>query len=528
MQNKLVENWLISAKEISFTAPFVQLLVREGYAVLQAKGGPTEQGKDIIAKDKNGNICCFQLKCGNIGSSEWQAIRAQLDDLTEIPPFHPAINGTPKKWKCFLVTNGEISGQVARNITDYSNAKNEQGKMSLQTTSKDELLLRFSNCFGEFFPVEPTEIKIFFELFCESGDNTLKRKEFKQYFERFLTSIDAKKSKQKKLEAIQATLILANYLLTNKYSDENYVAILDAWVLVLLTILYYSNKWDLSPKKYKVCEDIILDEIDRLLVQIVNDVGNDEHFLADKTYGVLSEPFIIYKLRCAELLGYITGALNYAKLSERSIPLFTAEYTEKMNLLMRNKMLISEGAMPFHYNTVLLFALGNAPQKVIAELSGMISSVLELHDDDNGGLISPYYSTTEVIANVIGDGDPIKESFQGRSYTLWPAVLLLAKYDQRDFLNASWRGISQISMQEVVAHNQNDLLLWDIKDSDLTDNFPNPQQSWGELQAEANRSYGTELPEVLLTRKYLIPLMILAMPHRLTPRFVMSLVDNHM
>lgn len=526
MQNKLVENWLISAKEISFTAPFVQLLVREGYTVLQAKGGPTEQGKDIIAKDKDGNICCFQLKCGNIGSSEWQAIRAQLDDLTEISPFHPAISNKLKKWKCFLVTNGEISGQVSRNITDYSNAKAGQGKMRLETVSKDELLLRFSNCFGEFFPVEPTEIKVFFELFCESGDNTLKRKEFKQFFERFLKATDAKKSKQKKLEAIQGTLILANYLLTNKYSDENYVAILDAWVLVLLTILYYANKWDLSPKKYKVSEEIILDEIDRLLVQISNDISSNEHFLVDGTYGIFSEPFIIYKLRCAELLGYVTGGLNYTRLSERSTPTVTPEFAEKIKLLMKNKMLISEGAMPFHYNTILVSALGNAPQNVITELGGMIVGVLDAHDDDNGGLASPYYSTTEVIANIVGEGDPIKESFQGRSYTLWPAVLLLAKYGQRDLLNANWRGISQISMEEVVARSQNDLLLWDVKDSDLIDNFPNPRQSWAALQTEANRSYDAELPDILLTRKYLIPLMILAMPHRLTPRLIMSLVNN--
>ena len=71
MQSKLVENWLTNAKELSFTAPFVQLLIAEGFTVLQSKGGVNEQSKDVIAKSPEGKICCFQLKCGNIGSKKW-------------------------------------------------------------------------------------------------------------------------------------------------------------------------------------------------------------------------------------------------------------------------------------------------------------------------------------------------------------------------------------------------------------------------------------------------------------------------
>lgn len=39
MQDRLTENWLTSAKELSFTAPFVQLLIHEGYRVIQSRGG---------------------------------------------------------------------------------------------------------------------------------------------------------------------------------------------------------------------------------------------------------------------------------------------------------------------------------------------------------------------------------------------------------------------------------------------------------------------------------------------------------
>lgn len=161
MQNKLVENWLINAKELSFTAPFVQLLTSEGYTVLQSKGGVVEQGKDVIAKDEEGRIHCFQLKCGNIGSNEWQSINGQVNDLTGIAPTHPALGNPPKEWICHLVTNGDITGPVLKTISDYSQTNIASGRMALSCISKDELLRRFSDAFGIFFQLNPRKSEYF-------------------------------------------------------------------------------------------------------------------------------------------------------------------------------------------------------------------------------------------------------------------------------------------------------------------------------------------------------------------------------
>lgn len=523
MQSKLVENWLTNAKELSFTAPFVQLLIQEGYKVIQSRGGPTEQGKDIIAYDPNGELCCFQLKCGDIGGSEWQKYRAQFDDLTEIPPKHTTLIKTPKSWRCYLVTNGDIKGNTAQTIIDYSAAKTSQKKMPLQTITKDELLRRFADAFGDFLPIEPNDIRIFFELYCESGDNTLKRKDFKQYFERYFFAIDSK-SKQKKIEAIHASLILTSYLLTNKYIQENDVAILDAWILLILTILYFADKWDLKDKDFRLSEELILNEFDEIFKRIINDTARDEHNLVDSTYGLLSEPFMTYRVRCAELLGYISACINYCKLSGRTDPKMPQGLPEKVKILATKKMLISEGAMPFLYNVVLSSELNNSPKTAVSELVSLVEGTLLSHDEETGGLISPYYTTTEVISHILGK-DEINESFQNRSYTLWPAILLLAKNGQREYLNKNWAAISQISMQELVAEKPNDLLLWDIKEGDLIDNFPNGEQSWSKLLEEANTSYDNDIPTVLLKRKYLIPFMLIAMPHRLSPKFILALTN---
>lgn len=523
MQSKLVENWLTNAKELSFTAPFVQLLIQEGYKVIQSRGGPTEQGKDIIAYNPDGELCCFQLKCGDIGGSEWQKYRAQFDDLTEIPPKHASLIKSPKSWHCYLVTNGDVKGNTAQTIIDYSAAKISQKKMPLQTITKDELLRRFTDAFGDFLPVEPNDIRIFFELYCESGDNTLNRKEFKQYFERYFYSIDSK-SNQKKIEAIHASLILTSYILTQKYSQENNLAILDAWVLLLLTILHFADKWKIKDKDFKHSEELILNEFDELFKRIINDTAKDEHNLVDSTYGLLSEPFITYRIRCAELLGYISACINYCKLSGRTDPKMPEGLPEKVKILVSKKMLISEVAMPYIYNVVLSSELNSSATSAVAELVSLVEGTLFSHDEETGGLISPYYTTTEVISHIIGK-EEINESFQNRSYTLWPAILLLAKHGQREYLNKNWAAISSISMQELVAEEPNDLLLWDIKEGDLIDNFPNGEQSWSKLQEEANSNYDNDIPPMLLKRKYLIPFMLLAMPHRLSPKFILSLTN---
>ena len=78
-------------------------------------------------------------------------------------------------------------------------------------------------------------------------------------------------------------------------------------------------------------------------------------------------------------------------------------------------------------------------------------------------------------------------------------------------------------MEEVVASKPNDLLLWEVDAADLVGTYPDAQQSWGKLQEEANSSQAEKIPSVLIGREYLIPFMIIAMPHRLTPALVMHL-----
>jgi len=113
-----------------------------------------EQGKDVIAVDKNGRVHCYQLKSGNINNKVWGEIKSEIDDLVELPPKHPSLPAKVEEWDAYLVTNGTFANPVARTIHDYAEAKKDRGHRPLKTIVRDELVQDFTEHFGDFMPVE--------------------------------------------------------------------------------------------------------------------------------------------------------------------------------------------------------------------------------------------------------------------------------------------------------------------------------------------------------------------------------------
>ena len=524
MQSRLVENWLIKAKELTFTVPFAQLLALRGYRILHiSKGGSVEQGKDIIAVDKNGEVHCYQLKCGDIGTSPWRSIKSEVDELVQIPPKHPSLPDDVKSWHSYLVTNGMLNNTSARTIDDYSKEMAGKNFSRLQTILKDELVKDFTNFYGSFFPDTPEELQVFLGIYNQAGDDTLNNQEYKRYFERYFGSINTK-SKQKKLEAINASVIICSYLLTNKYAADNHTEIIKAWTLLLTTIYQYAHKQGIKDKDIADTEQLIFEALELAYRQLIDEVVQNQTMLVDSKYDLLSEPFMVHKIRCTELLGLITAYLNYCLI--RGVePYCPKELVDKLVFMSKNKAALGEAYVPLLLNYVVFLLKINKQAQAVAELNGLLSGLLSTHGKNQQGTPSPYYSVTDAAEIVLGlEDSSVKESFEGRSYTLWPIVLLLARLDQRELLNHHWRLISYVSCQELEPDDVNNLLLWHCENGILQDKFPNPEQSWKLLQEEANKDYSQNLPDALKHRRYFIPLWVNVMPHRLTKSTATSIL----
>ncbi|QKR98364.1 hypothetical protein F9288_00945 [Sphingomonas sp. CL5.1] len=113
---RLLESWLDSQTERCYQPAFIQMLVSEGWTILHnTRHSPIELGKDVIARDPQGVLHCFQLK-GNPGSrvtkSEAASLLEQFHELLRLPPGPEFLHDRDEKHVAVFVTNGEIDEEA--------------------------------------------------------------------------------------------------------------------------------------------------------------------------------------------------------------------------------------------------------------------------------------------------------------------------------------------------------------------------------------------------------------------------------
>lgn len=523
MLSKIVENWLTNVGELTFTVPFCQLLLRQGKRVIHISSqGPMEQGKDVIAIDSDGRVHCYQLKCGQITSNSWREIKGEIDELVELPPVHPSLPGAVSEWDAYLVTNGNIANPAARTIKDYSDAKEDKGHRPLKTIVAGELVRDFTDCFGGFLPVEITDLQVFLDLYNQPGDDSLDCGKLKQYLEAFFSGHSGG-SRQKKSEAIQASLILTSYLLTYKYAAGNRLDIIKAHTLLLASIYQFAEANGLKPSLYSGTERLAYEAIELEFRQLIDELVEHPNNFVEAKYGLLSEA-VTYKLRCTDVLGYLASYLNYCCISRKN-PHRGGEIGAVMEKLEAGSFLAGESAVPLLVNACFTARASGREQEANDRLRGVLGGIL-IANYHQRGLPSPYYTVAEAAEWQIGiAADSVDEDFQLKSYSLQTILLLLARSSQRDVLADHWRHISALSMIELVPDDPADYLSWRFSRGTQVDRFPDSPQSWARLVADSQTDYLDALPPVIRDRRHFLPLFVNAMPQRFNHKVALTLLD---
>jgi hypothetical protein len=82
---------LDKASERSFQVPFCYMLSRQGYTIVHISShNAMELGKDVLAVDKKGTPCAFQLKGGDVSLRKWRdEVAPQVRDLAYGTVTHP-------------------------------------------------------------------------------------------------------------------------------------------------------------------------------------------------------------------------------------------------------------------------------------------------------------------------------------------------------------------------------------------------------------------------------------------------------
>src|SRR5216683_980372 len=167
---RVIENWLISANERQYQLPFCQVLAASGETILYTSThGPFEKGKDIITRTPTGEIRAYQLKCGDVGLSEWRAVSGEVNNLVELAIEHVSA-GLITNFTAYLVTNGELKDPVLEQVRVANVSWEKRGVANkLLVIQKGELLERFRAAHGAYLPRELADFRTFLELILRPG-----------------------------------------------------------------------------------------------------------------------------------------------------------------------------------------------------------------------------------------------------------------------------------------------------------------------------------------------------------------------
>ena len=128
--------------ERAFDEPFKALLRQLGFYDIHLLHGAFEFGKDFIAKKDTApgpEQWVFQTKAGNIGKSEWQGIRNQLEEIRTNTIGHPNLDPDQPPIPV-LVFTGRLVGQAATSAQQYNEWLEKTAQPKVEHWNGDRLL----------------------------------------------------------------------------------------------------------------------------------------------------------------------------------------------------------------------------------------------------------------------------------------------------------------------------------------------------------------------------------------------------
>ena len=309
MLERVIENWLDKATELSYQTPFCYMLSAEGHAIIHlTRHSAMEMGKDIITIAPDGTPCAFQLKAGNISLAKWrQEISPQIDDLVVGQINHPSVDNS-KHHRSYLVTNGNIHEEVGRAIDDRNRTWANQGQpyLHLKTIVRGQLIEKAKGLEDDLWPTELTDIRTLLEMFLETGQGVLPKEKLVSLFESTfpLKPLDNDSEPSKiHCERVIASAAILCAIATSSFSNEkNHVAEIEAWVLYISYVLALVEQWELSDTVYKDEFEIATQLIYNSLANLCDEIKEREYL----TEGNLLADSYVYQVRVTWLLGLMS------------------------------------------------------------------------------------------------------------------------------------------------------------------------------------------------------------------------------
>ena len=535
MLERIIENWLDKATELSYQQPFCYMLSAEGYTIIHSTRHPAmELGVDIIAIAPDGTPA-YQLKTGNISLRKWRdEVGSQTDDLVCGQLNHPSVD-TSKYHRSYFVTNGRIEEEVSRAIDDRNRAWESQNQpyRRLETMVRGELFEKAKKLRTDLWPSELSDTKTLLEMFLENGEGTLPKEKLASLFESTfpLKPLNNGKNPSKKHCArVIASAGLLCAIATSSYSNKNnHVADIEAWTLYIAYVLALAEKWDLPVNIYKSEFEIATQFLYNTLTNLCAEIK-------DRTYLIEGNPLTdsyIYKVRMTWLLGLMSIYALWRRIKEEpkdEVDDFLRDFCKEKRSQLK---LWGEASIPQFLAFFWYFRKIDGTMEPDFLLRKLISSICKLNRPGNETfLANPYYEAEDILPYhlapiLIPPPEPLRDSFEGQSYAVEGLVHMFVRRNWKQTMRSLWPAVTRLQFESFVPNNFCEFYRWRSENGHNNFSSPTHTQDWEELKTLAFESEGACIPPTIKEHPILLLLFLCVYPHRMNAE-IMRWLDTQM
>ena len=519
MIERIIDNWLTKSSERSYQLPFCYMLVQEGYTVIHlTRHCGMEFGKDVIANDPDKIPCTYQLKDvkgGKYKLRDWQENIHQIYQMVLTPLEHPSVP-PHQQHRSFLVINGDIDEEVSTAIILQNLKWERQGeKYKIEVIVKGQLLEMALKNKDQFIPSELLDFKLLLEFQLNDGVGFLD----KEKFARLIGSIVEKEkvSTREEKRLVSSAALLCSLALSNYSKLNNYVAVIEGWVI------YQAHVLGLAEKKNRKIETFFeeLDLADKIinfsLLDLVDEINDHTHLLV----GDLNQDAFVYKYRVTILMGLV-AYLGIKCWFNESVDVDRNYLLQILQRFEEHMGVWGEAAVPFFLNIYWFYLLEGKKDDAYRIIFLLLNFIVIYGSDPVIMLTNFYYSAESTMLQLLeGKREANQAIVQHRgSFVLETILHLVTKEELKESVKSFWNPISKFYFEEFKMERAGDFYMWRIPKGKTITKHPPATKKWSELRNEANKLVETSIANALKDYPHYIPLFLIVYPHRLNPNIV--------
>jgi len=524
---RAIEDWLTKASERGYQTAFCHLLNAMGYTVLHSSThGPSEEGKDVIARNSRGGFAAFQLKRGPITVARWREMKGEVEERVEYSIKHASVP-SGRKHKSYLVTTGYVNEPASSRINAANANWRRRGFPGLEVWAGSQLLALFHQHTGHFLPQAVPEFHRLLGFMIGEGHKLLDKDEFHLLLQSVLP-VSASCGHVRKGDASRvasASLVIAEYAMAGYDRAGNHFARLEAYTMIACYIWAASARQNLRKPAWRPTIDLIETAVDRYARLLFEESMSELDFNASDP---AAEP-IIGPFRATLLGGVLASHGLWVSLGGKS-EWFADAKDEVLEVVVKCQAegnLCSEYFVP-HIYLMAEFLRQHGRIKLGEQtfLALLRASVLRKQTHPNRvPLWSPYVPPEEAVLRHLGreTKESLDDVWEKISYTAWALILIAARRGWRQFLAGLWRPITEMEFFEPIPPRAYQRLLWRFENGRMREHMVRRPTSWGELRREASRGGRTPWPYSGLA--HWLPYYLMVYPHRFCASFVLGLDD---